>query len=53
MLSSTRLDGRHVLRFCVLNHRTRKEDVRAARDVILELGKEVEQSMSAHGVGPH
>ena len=52
MLSSTRLDGCHVLRFCVLNHRTRKEDVRAARDIILELGAEVEQSMSAQGAGP-
>jgi len=47
MLSSTRLAGRHVLRFCVLNHRTRKEDVRAAREIILELGEEVERSMSA------
>jgi glutamate/tyrosine decarboxylase-like PLP-dependent enzyme len=43
MLSSTRLESRHVLRLCILNHRTRKEDVRAARDIILELGDEVEQ----------
>ena len=43
MLSSTRLGGRHVLRLCVLNHRTRKEDVRAAREIILELGGEVER----------
>jgi len=52
MLSSRRHEGRHVLRFCVLNHRSRKEDIRAARDIILELGEEVEQSMSAHGAGP-
>jgi glutamate/tyrosine decarboxylase-like PLP-dependent enzyme len=45
MLSSTRLEGRHVLRFCVLNHRSRKEDVRAARDIILQLGSEVEASL--------
>jgi len=43
MLSSTRLEGRHVLRFCVLNHRSRKEDVRAARDLILQLGGEAER----------
>ena len=43
MLSSTRLEGRHVLRFCVLNHRSRKEDVRAARDLILRLGGEAER----------
>lgn len=52
MLSSTRLGGRHVLRVCILNHRTRREDVRAAREIILELGEEVEHSISAHGVGP-
>lgn len=45
MLSSTRLAERHVLRFCVLNHRSRKEDVRAARDIILQLGSEVEKSL--------
>jgi glutamate/tyrosine decarboxylase-like PLP-dependent enzyme len=45
MLSSTRLEGRHVLRFCVLNHRSRQEDVRAARDIILQLGSEVEKSL--------
>jgi len=43
MLSSTRLEGRHVLRMCVLNHRSRKEDVRAARDLILQLGGKVER----------
>jgi aromatic-L-amino-acid decarboxylase len=46
MLSSTRLEGRHVLRFCVLNHRSRKEDVRAARDLILQLGAQAERSGS-------
>jgi len=45
MLSSTRLERRHVLRFCVLNHRSRKEDVRAARDTILQLGSEVEKDL--------
>ena len=44
MLSSTRLEGRQVLRLCILNHRTRRQDVRAARDIILELGAEVEGS---------
>jgi glutamate/tyrosine decarboxylase-like PLP-dependent enzyme len=52
MLSSTRLDGRHVLRFCVLNHRSRKEDIRAAREIIMELGEEVEQTMAERGAGP-
>jgi glutamate/tyrosine decarboxylase-like PLP-dependent enzyme len=43
MLSSTRLDERHVLRLCILNHRTRKDDVRAARDIILELAEDLER----------
>jgi len=45
MLSSTRLGARHVLRFCVLNHRTQKADVRKARELILDLGREVESSL--------
>jgi aromatic-L-amino-acid decarboxylase len=43
MLSSTRLGPRHVLRFCVLNHRTRKEDVREALRLIECFGQEVEK----------
>lgn len=42
MISSTRLGERFVLRFCVLNDRTRREDVRAALDLILNYGREVE-----------
>ena len=45
MLSSTRLGARHVLRFCVLNHRTRKEDVQEALRLIEELGREAEGSV--------
>lgn len=45
MLSSTRLDGRHVLRFCVLNHRTRKEDIREALRLIEHFGREAEESV--------
>jgi aromatic-L-amino-acid decarboxylase len=44
MLSSTRLGPRHVLRFCVLNHRTRKEDVREALRLIEYFGQEVEKN---------
>jgi len=44
MLSSTRLGTRHVLRFCVLNHRTRKEDVREALRLVEQFGREVERS---------
>jgi glutamate/tyrosine decarboxylase-like PLP-dependent enzyme len=46
MLSSTRLGSRHVLRFCVLNHRTRKEDVREALRLIEQFGQEVERSLA-------
>lgn len=46
MLSSTRLGARYVLRFCVLNHRSRKEDVRAALRLILELGREAERTLA-------
>lgn len=45
MLSSTRLGSRHVLRFCVLNHRTRKEDVREALRLIEYFGQEVEKDL--------
>jgi aromatic-L-amino-acid decarboxylase len=45
MLSSTLLRAQHVLRFCVLNHRTRKEDVREALRLIEHFGQEVEQSI--------
>jgi glutamate/tyrosine decarboxylase-like PLP-dependent enzyme len=45
MLSSTRLGARYVLRFCVLNHRSRKEDVRMALKLILELGREAERAV--------
>ena len=44
MLSSTWLGPRHVLRFCVLNHRTRKEDVREALKLIEKFGHEAEGS---------
>ncbi len=43
MLSSTRLGSRYVLRFCVLNHRTRKTDVQEAFRLIEELAGEVSQ----------
>jgi len=42
MLSSTWVGARRVLRFCVLNHRTRKEDVREALRLIEQFGREVE-----------
>jgi glutamate/tyrosine decarboxylase-like PLP-dependent enzyme len=47
MLSSTRLGTRHVLRFCVLNHRTRKEDVREALRLVEQFGREVERSVAS------
>lgn len=46
MLSSTRLGSRHVLRFCVLNHRTRKEDVRKALELIEQFGQETAESFA-------
>ena len=30
MLSSSRVDGEFVLRFCVVNHRTTEDDVRSS-----------------------
>jgi len=45
MLSSTRLQGRYLLRFCVLNHRARKADVLAALRLIEQFGREAEQSL--------
>lgn len=45
MLSSTRLDSRHVIRFCVLNHRTRKEDIDEALRLIEQFGQEVEETL--------
>jgi aromatic-L-amino-acid decarboxylase len=37
MLSSSRVGGRHVVRFCVLNHRTTEADVQGSVRRILEL----------------
>ncbi len=45
MLSSTRLGQRTALRFCVLNHRTRKEDIREALRLIEQLGREAEGNL--------
>ena len=45
MLSSTRLGPRTVLRLCVLNHRTRKEDIKEALILIEQLGREAEASL--------
>jgi aromatic-L-amino-acid/L-tryptophan decarboxylase len=45
MLSSTQLGSLHVLRFCVLNHRTRKQDVREALGIIEQLGREAEEDL--------
>ena len=45
MLSSTRLGSQTVLRLCVLNHRTRKEDVKEALSIIEQLGREAEASL--------
>jgi len=47
MLSSTRLGLQTVLRLCVLNHRTRKEDVKEALSLIEQLGREAEASLVA------
>jgi glutamate/tyrosine decarboxylase-like PLP-dependent enzyme len=45
MLSSTRLGSLTVLRLCVLNHRTRKEDIKEALNLIEQLGREAEASL--------
>lgn len=45
MLSSTHLGSQYALRFCVLNHRTRKEDVREALRLIEQFGREAEESV--------
>lgn len=44
MTSSTRLGNRFVLRFCVLNHRARKEDVREALRLVEEYGRQAENT---------
>ena len=46
MLSSTRLGSRYVLRFCVLNHRTRKADVEEAVRLIEGFGREAAQALA-------
>ncbi len=43
MLSSTRLGPQYVLRFCVLNHRVRKQDIRESCKMIEGFAREVEQ----------
>ncbi len=44
MLSSTRLGARYVLRFCVLNHRSRIEDVEEAFRIIEGFAREAAQA---------
>jgi aromatic-L-amino-acid decarboxylase len=44
-LSSTRLGSRTVIRFCVLNHRARKEDIRQALRQIERFGREAEAAL--------
>jgi glutamate/tyrosine decarboxylase-like PLP-dependent enzyme len=46
MLSSTRLGTQTVLRLCILNHRTRKEDVQEALRLIEQLGREAETNFA-------
>ena len=46
MLSSTQLGSRYALRFCVLNHRTRQDDIDEALRLIEACGREVEQESS-------
>ena len=41
MMSSTRLEGRFSLRFCILNARTRPADVRSALDSVLAAGRDM------------
>jgi aromatic-L-amino-acid decarboxylase len=43
MLSSTQLGSRYVLRFCVLNHRARREDIDEALRLIESYGRELEE----------
>jgi glutamate/tyrosine decarboxylase-like PLP-dependent enzyme len=54
MISSTRIHGRFALRLCILNHRTRREDVDAVLDRILELarGEERAAAPGSHDVRP-
>ncbi|MBZ5542676.1 MAG: aminotransferase class I/II-fold pyridoxal phosphate-dependent enzyme [Acidobacteriia bacterium] len=44
-LSSTRLGSRTVVRFCVLNHRTRKADIRQALRQVERFGREADQAL--------
>jgi glutamate/tyrosine decarboxylase-like PLP-dependent enzyme len=45
VLSSTRLGTRTAIRFCVLNHRTRKDDIREALRLVERFGEEAVASM--------
>lgn len=52
MISSTRIHDRFALRFCILNHRTRREDVDTVLDRIIELaGAGVPMELSSTGAG--
>lgn len=41
MMSSTRLRGSYALRLCILNHRSRWDDVRTTLDRVVEVGREL------------
>lgn len=44
-LSNAVLDGRFVLRACIVNFRTREEDVRAVPDLVAEVGEELDAAL--------
>jgi glutamate/tyrosine decarboxylase-like PLP-dependent enzyme len=46
MLSSTQVGPRYVIRFCVLNHRTRGEDIVEALRLIENFGRELEEDLA-------
>jgi aromatic-L-amino-acid/L-tryptophan decarboxylase len=45
MLSSTVLGEKHILRFCVLNYRSRRQDIQEARLIIERLGRAIDREM--------
>jgi glutamate/tyrosine decarboxylase-like PLP-dependent enzyme len=44
-LSNAVLDGRYVLRGCIVNFRTREEDVRSIPGIICRLGRETHRAL--------
>ena len=47
-VSNTLLEGKYLLRSCIVNFRTSIEDIKAIPEIVIRYGKEAEKEMTIH-----